>query len=63
MKDSTQIKIAAIGSIAFLESIALLKGIDGVLFSIVIAAISGLAGYQIRGIWNRTVNKDGILQR
>ena len=63
MKETSKIKIAAIGSIAFLESIALLKGIDGVLFSMVIAAIAGLAGYQIRGIFDRTVNKDGILQR
>ena len=50
MKDNTKIKITAIGSIALLEGLALYKGIDGVLFSMVIAVIAGLAGYQLRNI-------------
>jgi len=48
VSDKTAIKITAIGAIAFLESIALYKGIDGVILSMVIATISGIAGYSIR---------------
>jgi len=40
------IPIAIIG-LVILETIALLKGIDGTLFSMVIACISGLAGFKI----------------
>jgi len=50
VSDNTLIKISAIGSIAFLESIALYKGIDGIILSTVIAVISGLAGYSIKGL-------------
>jgi hypothetical protein len=32
-----------------LEVVALLKGIDGSLFGIIVATIAGLVGYQIRG--------------
>jgi len=44
------VPIIAIISIATLEAIALLKGIDGALFGIAIAAISGLGGYQIKSL-------------
>lgn len=37
--------IAAIASLTILESIALLKGIDGTLLMLVLAAIAGLAGW------------------
>ena len=50
VSDNTVIKVTAIGSIAFLEALALLKGIDGVILSMVIAIISGLAGYSIKGL-------------
>ena len=50
MNDKTIITITGIGSIVVLESIALFNGIDGALFGLVIAAISGLAGYKIKEI-------------
>jgi len=39
--------IIAIVAITILESIALLKGVNGALLSICIAAIAGLGGYEI----------------
>jgi len=42
---SERIIIAAIAAITILESIALLKGIDGALFMVALAAIGGLAGW------------------
>jgi len=53
VSDSTLIKLEAIGAIALLEGIALYKGIDGVILSAVIAVISGLAGYTIKGLIGR----------
>ena len=41
------IKLWGMSLIAGLEAFALSQGIDGTLFSLVIAGISGLAGYQI----------------
>jgi len=43
----------AVVAICALEAIALVKGVDGVLFSIVIAVLSGLGGYEIKGIWSK----------
>uniref|UniRef100_A0A6M3XWJ4 Holin n=1 Tax=viral metagenome TaxID=1070528 RepID=A0A6M3XWJ4_9ZZZZ len=40
--------IAAIICLAGLEVVAMLKGIDGALFGIVVAAIAGLGGYEIK---------------
>ena len=37
--------IAAIAGLVIIEAIALLKGIDGALFSLVAAIIGGLAGW------------------
>ena len=42
--------ILAIVSISILEAIALITGVDGAIFALVIAAISGLGGYELRGI-------------
>ncbi|RLE08945.1 hypothetical protein DRZ78_00015 [Candidatus Aerophobetes bacterium] len=42
--------MVAIIALTILESIALLKGLDGVLFSFVVAVISGLGGYNIKKI-------------
>lgn len=39
--------------IAGLESIALCKGINGTLFALAIAAISGLGGYSIKELVNK----------
>ena len=40
--------IVAMICITGLEAVALLNGVDGALFGIAIAAISGLGGYQIK---------------
>jgi len=45
VKINYKIVIYAICSITVLEIIALLKGIDGIILSTVIAAIAGLAGW------------------
>lgn len=47
MEIKKEIVIAAIASIVVLEAIALLKGIDGLILTTVIAAIAGLAGWII----------------
>jgi len=44
----TYIREVAIGGLVILEAIALHEGIDGTLFSVVIALIAGLAGYSVR---------------
>ena len=43
-KQSIILGLAAIAGIVILESLAILKGIDGVAFSVAIAAIAGLGG-------------------
>lgn len=50
MSEKTLIITTAIACIALLEVVAMLTGIDGAYFGIVIAAISGLAGYEIRAV-------------
>lgn len=45
MEDKTKIIIAAISGIVILEAVALFNGINGSLLALVVAAISGLAGY------------------
>ena len=55
LSDKTLITIIAIICIAVLETIALVIGIDGQVFSTVIAVIAGLGGYTIgRKINNET---------
>ena len=49
--------LCAIGGIVILESIALIKGIDGTILTMVVATLAGLGGYYIRGSVN------GVLQR
>jgi len=44
------VREVAIAGIVVLESIALLKGIDGQILSLVIATIAGIAGYTLRRI-------------
>ncbi len=41
--------LAAICGIVILEGIALYKGIDGTIFSMVIATLAGLGGYYLKG--------------
>ena len=40
--------IVAIIGIVILEGIALLKGVNGTVFSIAVAALAGLGGYEIK---------------
>lgn len=46
-KQRTAVTVSAIACITVLEAIALLQGIDGAYLSMVIAAISALAGFQV----------------
>lgn len=48
MKNNTKITITAIAVIGILEAIALLKGVNGALFALVLSVIAGLAGYEIK---------------
>ena len=45
--------IVAMLCITALEVVALLKGINGAVFGVVIAALAGLGGYQIRALQNK----------
>ena len=49
--------ICAIGGIVILESIALMKGIDGTILTMVVATLAGLGGYYMRG------SVDGVLSK
>lgn len=49
--------IIAIAAIAGLEIMAMSKGIDGTMFGIVVAAIAGLGGYEIKLIKDKIVKK------
>ena len=44
------IREIAIAGIVILESVALMKGIDGQVLSLVIATIAGIAGYTLRRV-------------
>ena len=46
-KVDKSIVITAIAGLVILECVALLSGINGTIFSIVIAAIAGLAGWSM----------------
>lgn len=46
-QSSTPVVIAAIVGLVILECVALLNGLNGTMFSIVIALIAGLGGYMI----------------
>jgi hypothetical protein len=48
VKDNYVVALA-ICCLTMLEVVALLKGIDGSLFGLIVATIAGLAGYHIRG--------------
>jgi hypothetical protein len=47
MKDKIMLGCVAVVCLTIMEAIALLKGVDGYLFGIVVAAISSFAGYKI----------------
>lgn len=49
MDDRTVVSCYAIAGITTLEGIALATGHDGALLTLAVAAIAGLAGYEIRG--------------
>lgn len=48
VKDETIVALSAIGGLVLLECVALYMRLDGQIFSIVIAAIAGIAGYEIK---------------
>ena len=49
MKDETIISIIAIICLTLLETAAILTHTDGAFFMPIVAAISGIAGYHIKG--------------
>jgi len=49
-RDSIHVIIVSMGGVVILETIALLKGIDGTLFTLAIAALVGMAGFKLRDI-------------
>ena len=56
MKSKTKdrlIPISAIAGIVILESIALVKGVNGVMFSTAIGFVAGIAGYTMKYIRDR----------
>lgn len=47
MNDETILKVSAIFGIVLIESVALFLGVNGVLLSVAVAGIAGIAGYEI----------------
>jgi len=45
METSKTVIITAIIALAFLEAVALMKGLNGTMFSVAVAIIAGLAGW------------------
>ncbi len=45
--------IIAMACITALEAIALLQGVNGIVFSLVIAVLAGLGGYSTKGLINK----------
>ncbi len=52
-KKNTAVLITAIICLTTLEIFAMHKGIDGYLFSVIVMAISGIAGFKLTGILKR----------
>jgi len=48
MEDRTAIVLMAIACLTALECFALYLGINGTLFTLIVAAIAGLAGFELR---------------
>lgn len=53
MKDHTILSLVTIGVITIIETIALLKGIDGAILMISFSLIGGIAGYEIKSFQNK----------
>jgi len=53
MSKELQIALLGVITIAFLELIALLKGLDGQMFSFATATIGGIIGYLIKELHHR----------
>lgn len=47
------VSLFAIACITLLEAIALLKGIDGQVFALTLAAIAGISGYNLKAALKR----------
>jgi len=54
MEDKTILSLFAMGMLTILEVCAMLNGIDGYLFGMVVAAISAISGYEIKSLINKT---------
>ena len=52
MEDKTKLSMLAMILLTALEIAAMCFGIDGYLFGIIVAAISALAGYEIKALTN-----------
>lgn len=51
--DSNWIKLAAVLGITILELVALLKGVNGAVLSVVLAILGGIAGFELKEIINK----------
>ena len=52
MKEQSVISLGAVGAIALLETVALLKGVNGAMLMLSFSLIGGIAGYEIKSIMN-----------
>jgi hypothetical protein len=50
MNDKTVLSIVAIMSLTILEACALMQGINGSLFTLVIFGVGGIAGYEFKAM-------------
>jgi len=55
MEDQTWKVLVAIVGLVILECVAMFNGINGTVFSVVIAAIAGLGGYSLRPVVDKAV--------
>ena len=59
LKDkNTIVLLTAISCLTLLEVVAMLKGVDGYLFSLIVVAIAGIAGFKMRDIIRRVPRTD-----
>ena len=58
VSDATCIKCVAIAALGAMEAAALLTGVDGAMFGAVVAAISGITGYQLGKTTSKKAKKE-----
>jgi len=49
--------IVAIGGIVYLERMAILAGLDGAMLALAVAAVAGIAGYEVKGWRDKSGSK------